>query len=366
MTETLSLRQLNRATLARQILLAREDITIPEAAERLGGLQAQEPKPPFLGLWSRVEGFSAEALHSAVHDRSVVRATFLRGTLHLVSAADYAALRTTLQPMLDGALKVLGDRAAGLDRPAVLAAARRHLEDGPRTFNEIRALLQEDFPEVNDRALGYAVRMWLPLTMVPTDDRWGFPRTASFTLADTWLHTPISDVPDDEALALRYLAAFGPASAADAQTWSGLQACGAALERLRPKLRTFQDERGRELFDLPDAPRPHEDTDVPARFLPEFDNLVLAHADRRRIISDAHRPLLTTKNLRVRAVFLWDGFAAGLWELERKRKIATLRLRPFEPLPRKAVTALTTEGESLLRFAEPDAADHQIEVTAPA
>ncbi|WP_026416289.1 winged helix DNA-binding domain-containing protein [Actinomadura oligospora] len=366
MTEPLSLRQLNRATLARQMLLAREAVPVPEAVGRLGGLQAQEPKPPFLGLWSRVEGFSAEDLHGVLQDRSVVRATFLRGTLHLVAATDYAALRTTLQPMLDGALKVLGDRAAGLDRPAVLAAARRHLTEGPRTFNELRALLQEDFPEVNDRALGYAVRMWLPLTMVPTEDRWGFPRTASFTLADTWLHAPISDTPDDEALALRYLAAFGPATAADAQTWSGLAALGAALERLRPKLRTFQDERGRELFDLPDAPRPHEDVDVPARFLPEFDNLVLAHADRQRIIADAHRPLLTTKNLRVRAVFLWDGFAAGLWELERKRKIATLRLRPFEPLPREAVEALTAEGESLLRFTEPDATDHQINIVASA
>ncbi|MCP2340957.1 winged helix DNA-binding domain-containing protein [Actinomadura rupiterrae] len=362
MTETLSLRSLNRATLARQMLLAREAVPVAEAVERLGGLQAQEPKPPFLGLWSRVEGFGTEDLHAAVHDRSVVRATSLRGTLHLMSAADYRALRTTLQPMLDGALKVLGDRAAGLDRPAVLDAARRHLSGGPRTFNELRALLQEDFPEVNDRALGYAVRMWLPLAMVPTDDRWGFPRTASFTLADTWLDAPISDVPDDEALVLRYLAAFGPATATDAQTWSGVPTCGAALERLRPKLRTFQDERGRELFDLPDAPRPHEDVPAPARFLPEFDNLVLAHADRRRIISDANRPLLTTKNLRVRAVFLWDGFAAGLWELDRKRKTATLRLRPFEPLPRDAITALSAEGESLLRFAEPDATEHQIDV----
>ncbi|MEV4253356.1 winged helix DNA-binding domain-containing protein [Spirillospora sp. NPDC049652] len=366
MTETLNLRQLNRATLARQMLLTREAVPVPEAVQRLGGLQAQEPKPPFFGLWSRLEGFRAKDLHTAVHDRSVVRATYLRGTLHLVSAADYAALRATLQPMLDGALKVLGDKAAGLDRPAVLAAARRHLTEGPRTFNELRALLQEDFPDVYDRALGYAVRMWLPLTMVPTDDRWGFPRTASFTPADTWLHTALSDGPDDEALALRYLAAFGPATAADAQTWSGTAACGAALERLRPRLRTFQDERGRELFDLPDAPRPDEDTPVPARFLPEFDNLVLAHADRRRVIADAHRPLLTTKNLRVRAVFLWDGFAAGLWELERKRKVATLRLRPFEPLPREAVTALTAEAESLLNFAEPDATERKIEVADPA
>jgi hypothetical protein len=362
MTESLSVQALNRATLARQMLLAREQVPVAEAVGRLCGMQAQEPKPPFLGLWTRLDGFQTSDLHSALHDRSVVRATMMRATLHLMTATDYTAFRTTLQPMLDGALRALGDRAQGLDLRKVVPAARSLLADEPLTFNEVRALLQERFPDVNDRALGYAVRLRVPLVMVPTQDRWGFPRTARFTPADGWLETgPAAETAIDE-LMVRYLAAYGPASAADAQTWCGLPTTGEALERLRPDLRVFTDDKGRELFDLPEAPRPDEDAPAPARFLPEFDSLVLAHADRRRVIADAHRPMLTTKNLRVRAVFLWDGFARGIWETEYKRKIATLRMRPFEPLPRTAVDELAAEGEALLRFLEPDAKETTVTI----
>ncbi|WP_433478852.1 winged helix DNA-binding domain-containing protein [Spirillospora sp. CA-142024] len=364
MTETLNVQALNRATLARQLLLAREPLPVAEAVERLCGMQAQEPKPPFLGLWTRLDGFRASDLHAALQDRSLVRATVMRATLHLMTASDYTAFRTTMQPMLDGALRVLGDRGKGLDLRKVVPAARSLLEEEPRTFNDVRALLQERFPDVNDRALGYAVRLCVPLVMVPTEDRWGFPRTSRFTLADTWLESgPVAEDAIDE-LMLRYLAAYGPASAADAQTWCGLASSGEALERLRPRLRVFSDDKGRELFDLPDAPRPDEDVPAPARFLPEFDSLVLAHADRRRIIADAHRPMLTTKNLRVRAVFLWEGFARGIWETEYKRKVATLRMRPFEALPPTAVDELSAEGEALLRFLEPEAKETVVAVEA--
>jgi hypothetical protein len=362
MTESLSVQALNRATLARQMLLAREQVPVAEAVGRLCGMQAQEPKPPFLGLWTRLDGFQTSDLHSALHDRSVVRATMMRATLHLMTATDYTAFRTTLQPMLDGALRMLGDRAQGLDLRKVVPAARSLLADEPLTFNEVRALLQERFPDVNDRALGYAVRLRVPLVMVPTQDRWGFPRTARFTPADGWLETgPAAETAIDE-LMVRYLAAYGPASAADAQTWCGLPTTGEALERLRPGLRVFTDDKGRELFDLPEAPRPDEDAPAPARFLPEFDSLVLAHADRRRVIADAHRPMLTTKNLRVRAVFLWDGFARGIWETEYKRKVATLRMRPFEALAPTAVDEISAEGEALLRFLEPEAKETVVAV----
>ncbi|MFI0356787.1 winged helix DNA-binding domain-containing protein [Actinomadura sp. 9N407] len=358
--DPISLRALNRATLARQALLAREEISVTEMVRRLCGMQAQEPKPPFLGLWTRVRGFRAEDLHTALNERTLVRATMMRGTLHLMAAADYLSFRTTMQPMLDAGLKVLGDRTKGMDREAVLPVARALFEESPRTFTEMRSLLQAEFPDVNERALGFAARMCLPLVMVPTEDRWGFPRTARFTLADGWLGAPPPESPAVAELVLRYLAAFGPASAADAQAWSGLPALAEVLDGLRPRLRAFSDERGRELFDLPDAPRPDEATPAPARFLPEFDNLVLAHSDRTRVISDEHRPGLTTKNLRVRATFLWDGFALGTWEMERKRKTATLRLRPFEPLPRGALKELTAEAESLLSFTDPDATDLQV------
>ena len=355
-TETLTLRAINRATLARQMLLAREPVSTVDAIESLLGLQAQEPKPPFTALWSRVAGFEREALRSALQAREVVRATLMRGTLHLMSGRDYAAFRAPLQPVLDQGLRMLGDRAEGLDTEAVFLAAEALLHAEPRTFNELRGLLQAEFPDVNERALGFAVRMLVPLVMVPTSDPLGFPSAARFTLAEPWLGTRLADASERGPLVRRYLAAFGPATAADAQTWSGLQGLAAVLSELRPELRVFRDERGRELFDVPDAPRPGEDVEAPARFLPEFDSLLLAHADRTRIVADAYRPSLVTKNLRVRATFLWDGFVQGTWTAERRRKEATLLLAPFTKLPRAAERALREEGESLLRFLEPEAA----------
>ncbi len=365
-TDVLTRRQLNRATLARQMLLARQEVSAVDAVDRLCGLQAQEAKPPFLGLWTRVAGFRRENLHRALHERAVVRATLMRATLHLMSATDYAAFRTALQPVMAQAIRVLGDRAEGLDLEAVLPVARALLEERPRTFEELRPPLVEAFPQVNDRALGYAVRTHLPLVMVPTQDRWGFPAAAPFTLAESWLDAPLSDDPGaTQALVLRYLAAFGPATAADVQTWSGLQGMKRVLDGLRQNLSVFKDERGRELFDLPDAPRPDAETSAPPRFLPEFDNVVLSHADRTRVLAEEHRGLVVTKNLRVRATFLWDGFVAGTWQVERKRQAATLRITPFAPLPQGAADALAAEGDPLLRFVEDDASSFAVEVCDP-
>jgi hypothetical protein len=364
--ETLTTRQLGRATLARQLLLERAEVPVLEAVERLGALQAQEPKPPFIGLWSRLAGFRASDLVQALEDRAVVRATMMRGTLHLASADDYAAFRAPLQPVLRrGMTSALRERAAGLDPDAVLPVARELLAERSRTFDELRTLLQEAFPGVNHRALGFAVRMLLPLVMVPTADRWGFPRVADFTLAETWLGRPLDTGEGTDALVLRYLGAFGPASAADMQTWSGLQGIKAVLEGLRPRLASFRDESGRELFDLPDAPRPDEASPAPPRFLPEFDSLLLAHADRSRVISVEHRPAVITKNLRIRATFLLDGLAAGTWESKRSRREATLTLTPFRSLSTRDAAALRREGESLLRFAEEDASAVAVRVSEP-
>ncbi|MBW3608399.1 MAG: winged helix DNA-binding domain-containing protein, partial [Actinobacteria bacterium] len=177
-TAVLSARELNRATLARQMLLERaEDLAVPAAVQRLGGMQAQEPKHPFVGLWSRTGGFSPEALLGALAKRSVVRATLMRSTLHLFSAADYVALRLALQPPASAMLRVLGRRAEGLDPDAVVVATRRLLADRPLTFDAIRAGLQEHFPDVDERALGYAARTLVPLVMVPDSAScWGYPR----------------------------------------------------------------------------------------------------------------------------------------------------------------------------------------------
>jgi hypothetical protein len=358
---TLTTRDLNRATLARQLLLERAPTSVPEAVERLCGLQAQEPKPPFVGLWTRLAEFTEADLAQALHDRAVVRATMMRGTLHLSTAADYAAFRAPLQPVLSrGMASALRDRSQGLEPAVVLPVARGLLEERPRSFDELRTLLAEAFPDVNHRALGFAVRMLLPLVMVPTGDRWAFPRVAEFTLAEEWLGRPLGSDEAPQELVLRYLAAFGPASAADVQTWSGLQGVGGVLEALSPRLASFVDEGGRELYDLPDAPRPGESVPAPPRFLPDFDSLLLAHADRARVIADEHRPAVVTKNLRVRATFLIDGFVAGTWEIKRARRTATLTISPFTALSKRDGAALKAEGESLLRFTDGDGSAHEV------
>ncbi len=348
----LSPRQLNRATLARQMLLERQAVPVPEAVERLAGMQAQEPRPPFVGLWSRLQGFRREDLVEALRGYEVVRGPLMRSTLHLLSAADFAAFRPALAPALNAAVRVMGPSAKALDSIEFLPAAVEFLEEEPRAYNDLRLLLAERFPDVNHRALGYAVRTQLPLVMVPTEDPWAFPRVAKFALAEGSLGRPIAADGPPEAMIRGYLAAFGPASVADFVEWSGLKRMKPAFEELRPTLEVFADENGRELFDLPGAPRPDPDTPAPARFLPEFDNLVLAHADRSRLLADEHRPGLVTKNLRVKATFLQDGSVAGTWTVERKRGKATLRIAPFEPLSRKAAAELAAEGERLLRFSE--------------
>ena len=360
----LSRRELNRATLARQLLLERADVAVPDAVQRLAGLQAQEPKPPFIGLWTRLEDFSADALLEAIAARDVVRATLMRSTLHLFGAADYAALRTALQPPPSVALRVLGARAAGLDPAALVPAARELLAGTPLTFDAIRAGLAARFPDVDERALGYAARTLVPLVMVAGEGRWGYPRAAEFGLAEELLGTPLAPAAP-QALVERYLAAFGPAGAADVQAWSGVSGMKAVLDAMRDRLAVFADERGRELFDLPGAPRPGSAADAPVRFLPEFDNLVLAYDDRSRVIADEHRPLVTTKNLRVRATFLVDGVVAGVWTIAVKRRVATLTLEPFgAKLSKRVIAQLAAEGEALARFAEPQAREHAVAVAA--
>ena len=354
---TLSRRALNRATLARQMLLRREPVRPAVAIERLAGLQAQVPRPPFVGLWSRVEGFEREDLARAIERKQVVRGTLMRGTLHLVTRRDYVRFRPTLQPMLTAGLRsVLRDRLNGLDVAAAIADARQWFDEAPRTFEALREHLEQAFPGRDLRALAYAVRMELPLVQLPAaQERWAYPARADFAVAETWLGEPLSTIDAPEALVMRYLEAFGPASVSDAQTWCGLAGLAAAFEQLRPKLRSFRDERGRELFDLPGAPRPDPDSEAPVRFLPEWDNLLLSHADRSRVIADADRPAIATVNLRLPGTFLVDGFVAGLWVATRKKTNAVLELRPFVRLSSDRRTALETEGELLLRFVEPDA-----------
>ncbi|NJP88666.1 winged helix DNA-binding domain-containing protein [Nonomuraea sp. FMUSA5-5] len=350
----LSLRDLNRATLARQHLLSRvsrHEGDVAGVVHRLVGLQAQEPRPPYLGVWTRLEGFRREDLHAAVHARTLVRATMWRATLHLMTAADFAAFRPVVAPVLAAAAR----RFPEVDFDAVAAAAHRLLAAGPMTFNELRPKLLEEFPGAYDRALGYAVRMLTPLVVEPTQDRWSYPREPAFGLPG--LPMAAADV---TALVERYLAAFGPATPADVQTWSGLRGLrkimtGMDLERLT-------DFTGRELFDLPGAPRPGGDVPAPVRFLPDFDTLILGHDDRTRVLADEHKSLVATKNLRVRAVYLVDGFAAGTWQIKRSGKKATLLVTPFG---KTDLDDLEEEGLRLLAFAEPDATSLTLELPGP-
>lgn len=367
-------RHLNRATLARQMLLAREEAGSAAAVVRLGGLQAQLARPPHVSLWSRIEGYRREDLIEAVARRELVRATMMRGTLHLVSSADYTSLRPVLQPMLTKGLRsVLRERADALDMDGLLRAATAYLRrEGPKTFEDIRDHLESLKLPGDERARGYGVRMTLPLIQVPDGSMWGYPASAAFTLAEDWLSSPERPqekrTPEEreDALVTFYLRAFGPASVADAQTWSGVNPLKAAFERLRPRLLTFRDERGKELFDLPDAPRPDPDTPSPCRFLPEFDSLLLAHDDRSRVIDDAHRKLIAKPNLYILPTFLVDGRVAGTWSIDGKKKTATLEMVPFLKLSKATLTALTAEAEGLLRFVEPAAKAQEVRVVTPA
>ena len=365
-TTSLTLRALNRATLARQMLLAREKTTALVAVERLMGLQAQWPRPPFVGLWSRIEAFQSEDLAAALQRRELCRATMMRGTLHVVSARDFLSLRPAIQPVLTRGMKaILRDRAAALDVPALVSAARVFFEEKPRTFTELRDHLMTLHPTGDERAMGFAVRTHLPLIQVPTAATWAFPADSDFAVAESFLGAPLGEGASPEALILRYLASFGPATVADVQAWSGLQGLREVMETLRLRLLALRDERGRELFDLPDAPRPDEETAAPIRFLPEFDNLIVSRADAR-FVAEEHRSSIFLSALRVLPTILVDGFAAATWKVARKKTVATLSIAPFTALPKKVRGAVEEEGSELARFLESDARTFEVNVAKPA
>jgi len=355
----LTLRELNRATLARQMLLDRQTIPVLDAVGRLAGLQAQVTSPPYVGLWTRLKDFRREDLTRLMEEKQVVRATLMRATLHLMTAEDYLLLRPALQPALTRSMNsIAGKRLDGLDVDRLVGVAREYFEREPHPFADLRPLLSELEPDRDPSALAYAVRTSLPLVQVPSGGVWGYSGKAPFTTAERWLGRALSGSEDPRRLVLKYLAAFGPATVRDVQTWSGRMQLKQPVEELRAELRTFRDERGNELLDLPDAALPPEDTPAPPRFVPDYDNLVLSHADRGRVISDEHRKKVFLSAARVRATFLIEGFVRGAWKVEKTRKTATLVIEPFEPISTEDHAALSDEGERLVRFlAEPQGAE---------
>ncbi|WP_431037481.1 winged helix DNA-binding domain-containing protein [Streptomyces sp. P6-2-1] len=318
---TLSLRALNRALLARQLLLARERIPVPDALRRLFALQAQVAKAPYIGLWSRLEGFTKNQLAGALEERDAVRATFLRATLQVLAADDYLALRASLEPALVKAMRgFMGTRAEGLDMAALAAEARALLAERPRTLGEMGEALLPAHPDRDAAALSYiTLRCHLPVVQRFPGGAWSAGGQATYVTPEEWLGGPPAAAPDPGELVRRHLAAFGPATVKDVQSWSGLTGLTAVFRRLRPELRVLRSPEGTELYDLPGAPLPEEDGPVPVRFLPEYDNVLLAHQDRTRVLDPQYRSEVYRPGGRVRPVVLVDGFVGGVWGVKKEK-----------------------------------------------
>lgn len=357
----LSREALNRALLARQLLLERATLTVTEALEHLVGMQSQAPSPPYPGLWTRLVGFRPDDLASLITSRDAVRVVLMRSTIHLVTARDCLRIRPVLAESLARTLKgIFGHRLDGLDLPAVVAAGHELLAQRPLTLGELGALLGQRWPEHEPFALANVVRNLSTLVQPPPRGLWGESSQAVHATADSWIGAPPAADTSPDALVVRYLAAFGPASVKDVQHWSGMTRLAAPMARLRPQLLTFRDENGQQLFDLPGAPRPDPGTPSPVRFLPEFDNILLSHADRSRILTDDRRRLVFTRNGLVRPTILVDGFVRGRWSVERSREAAALLIEPFTALDAASRDALEDEGSRLLDFLAPEAGAREI------
>lgn len=360
---TLTLRELNRATLSRQLLLERASLSIPGAVEQLVGLQAQLPGAPYVGLWTRLHHFQRDDLAKLIEERVIVKATMMRATLHLVTTADYLRLRATLQPLLTAAFESIAKQRKEIDFERVIAAAKAFIAAEPRSFAELSAMLTDLMPDHDVGAMRYSVRTHLPLIQVPAKTQWSYPGNPRFTLAESWLGQPIPTEEDIRTLIVRYLAAFGPARVTDMQTWSGLGKLKSTVEALKSELVIYRDEQGVELFDLPDVPLPDADTPAPERFLPEFDNLLLSHSNRTRVVADEYRSKVYLPGLRVAATILVDGFVRGVWKVEKSKTAATLVIEPLAELTKANRANLADEAERLVRFIEPTAKTYAVRFT---
>ncbi|WP_155358395.1 winged helix DNA-binding domain-containing protein [Acrocarpospora macrocephala] len=358
----LTLRELNRATLARQLLLRRSDMGVVAALEHLVGLQAQTPHSWYVGLWSRLAGFRAEQAADLLLGRDAVRIAVMRSTIHFVTARDAVWLRPLVQVVIERSTNgAFGKHLKDIDREALTKDGRELVESAPRTPSELGKLLAERWPGRDPAALYQAIRMWLPLVQVPPRGVWGRSGATSHTTTDAWLGRPLATDATPDELVLRYLAAFGPASVKDIQTWCGLTRLAEVTTRLGDRLIRFRDEQGQELFDLPDAPRPPADTPAPIRFLYDYDNLLLSHADRTRFITPEYFRQGFTDNGPMPSIILIDGFTGAHWRITRQRRTATLHIKPFAPLAPADVAAIEEEGARLLAFTEPRTTTHDIQ-----
>jgi len=345
------LRTLNRTTLARQRLLERSRMEVVELLEAILGLNAQDAHQPYISLYSRLAGFRKEELEEALRARRAVKATLFRSTLHIVSASDYLRFRPAIQPVLLRALKAFFPREAdSLPLKALEEAAEALTREAPRTFPELRKHLKPLVPGVSPQSLSYAARAVLPLVQVPPAGFFGAWGVPAYALAEVWLGKPLGDpLEGQKALARRYLMAYGPATLADLTAFVGMS-LREGVTALRSELLEWIGPDGKTYLDLPEAPRVEGEVLAPVRFLPPWDNLLLAYADRSRVLPEAYRSRVILSGGRVQATFLVDGFVAGLWRWQVQHKRARLALLPFAHLSPPAREALEEEGEGLLRF----------------
>ncbi len=363
MTDRISARELGRATLARQLLLDRSDLAPLDAIRRMAGLNGQDALEPYLMLWTRLAGFTPPDLTRLLEDRSVVRASMMRNTQHIVAADDYLAWRPALQPALDRSRRgFFGRDTKGVDLDELAAAGRELLRDGMLPRPELGRRLGERWPEHDRTSLARSVQALLPVVHPPPSLTWDKRGGATpFVLAPDWIGRPLATGTDPDAMLLRYLEAFGPAGVKDMQAWSGLTRLREVAERMAPALRTFTGPEGVELYDLPDAPRPDPGTPAPVRLLPLVDNLLVAHADRTRVLADEHRGRVCVGAV-VEATVLVDGVVAGIWRFVRERGLATrVQVERFVPFCAATRDGVAREALSVLGFVDgPDDA-HDVE-----
>jgi hypothetical protein len=338
-----------------------------DAVEHLVGMQAQAPWPPYFGLWTRLEAFQPTELADALLDRRVVRIALMRNTVHLVSAEDCVTLRPVVQRAMESQLRggtVHARALAGLDLQGLARHGRSLVEARPRPSAELRSLLAERYPDRAPESLLIGVRNLVPLVQLPPRAIWGRGGQTVYSTAESWLGRPLAATAGVDDMVLRYLGAFGPATVRDLQTWCGLTRLAEVVERLRPGLVAFTGEHGEELFDLPAAPRPNPDAPAPVRFLAEFDNLLLSHAERSRIIDPKYRQHLASRNGMVPGTVLIDGFVQALWRIERERDGVTLVVSPFSRLTDADAEDVEQEGRRLLAFAAKETGAHEVQVEA--
>lgn len=360
MTQTLDTRVLNRTLLARQGLLERSVRTARDVIEDLVGLQAQEPIDPYVALWTRVVDFDPTELSGLLESRAAVRMGLLRGTLHLVTARDALALYPIVADVMARSWRSspFAKRLDGVDIDAVLRAARAAVEERPMTPSDLGLALAPGWSDRDPTSLANAARFLLPLVQVPPRGLWGRTGRPMNTTAEAWLGRPMDRTPSIDDLVRRYLRAFGPASVADMRVWSWLTGLRLVVERLRPGLRTFRDEAGRELFDVPDAPIATGEERAPIRFLPQYDNVFLSHADRSRIL----HPTISIADMTWRGGVLIDGFVGAAWRIVRRRGDATLTVTRYDTLDGQQRAAIEEEAERLLAFLAPDAKTRAIAI----